>query len=150
MKFFVLMLMCLSVYASEHKVVLDVQTGNPKLLEKNLIDRVIGIQAYYAMQGEKVKIAVLISGNAYKFFMIDTEASLYSLNKNFAVVRDKLQKKLRLLSTQYNVVFETCELGMQRRNISEDQLVDFVTPIYSYTIGLIKWQNDGYAYLPVR
>ena len=150
MKILLILVLCLSLYAAEHKVLLDVQTGNPKLLEKNLIDRVIGIHAYYAMQGETVKIAVLVSGNSYKFFMKDTEDSLYSLNKNFTQVRDALQVKLKLLATEYNVVFETCEMGMQRRDISEDQLVSFVTPVYSYTIGLIKWQNDGYAYLPVR
>lgn len=149
MKIFLILVMYLSLYATEHKVLLDVQTGNPKLLEKNLIDRVIGIHAYYAMQDEKVKISVLVSGNAYKFFMKDTDLTLYSLNKNFTKVRDALQVKLKLLSTEYNVVFETCEIGMQRRDISEDQLVDFVRPVYSYTIALIKWQNNGYAYLPV-
>jgi len=150
MKIFLILALCMSLYAVEHKVILDVQTGNPRLLEKNLIDRIIGIHGYYLMQGETVKISVLVSGNAYKFFLKDTDETLYSLNKNFTDVRDALQVKLRLLSTEYKVVFETCEMGMQRRDISEDQLVDFVTPIYSYTIGLIKWQNDGYAYLPVR
>ena len=147
---FLILVMCISLYAREHKVLLDVQTGNPKLFEKNLIDRVIGIHAYYTMQGEKVKIAILISGNAYKFFMKDTAGSLYSLNKNFANVRESLQVKLRLLSTQYNVVFQTCEKGMKRRDISQDELVDFVIPVYSYTIALIAWQNDGYAYLPIH
>jgi len=150
MKIFLLLTLALSLFAIEHKVLLDVQTGNPKLFEKNLIDRVIGIEAYYAMQGEKVHIAVLISGNAYKFFMKETDDTLYSLNKNFTEVRANLQTKLKLLSSKYDVVFETCEMGMQRRDIQEDQLVNFVSPVYSYTIALIKWQNSGYAYLPVR
>ena len=41
-------------------------------------------------------------------------------------------------------------MGMQRRDISEDQLVDFVRPVYSYVMDLSKWQNDGYDYLSVR
>ncbi|MDF1880967.1 DsrE family protein [Sulfurimonas sp. MAG313] len=150
MKLWIILVMCFSVYAGEHKVLLDVKTGNPKLLEKNLIDRIIDIQSFYALQGEKVKISVIVSGNAYKFFILDLDKTLYNLNKNFEELRERLQIKLRLLSTEYDVVFETCETGMKRRDLSEEDLVDFARPIHSYSIGLIKWQNMGYAYLPVH
>jgi len=149
MKILLLLGLCLGLFATDHKVLLDVQTGNAKLLQKHLIDRIVGIHSYYALEGEKVKITVLVSGNAYKFFLKETDKSLYHLNKNFTKVRNNLQKKLTLLSSEYNVVFETCQMGMERRNIKEEELLEFVRPVYSYTIGLIKWQNKGYAYLSV-
>jgi len=151
MKFLIFIMLTIGLSASEYKVLLDVQTGNAKLLQKNLIDRIAGLQSYYVTQkGDKLRIVVLVSGSTYKFFLKETDKTLYSLNKNFSKIRTELQTKLELLSTVYDVKFETCSMGMQRREIKQEQLVDFVSPIYSHSVGLIDWQSKGYIYLPVH
>lgn len=150
MKYLFFIFMCVNIFADSHKVLLDVNTGNPKVFEKELLSKVSQIHSYYASEGNKVKIVVLISGNAYKFFLKDTEHTLYGLNKNFTELREDIQSRLRRFSSEYDIIFLACEKGMQRRNLKTEQLLDFVLLSYSHTIALISWQNKGYAYIPTQ
>lgn len=143
------LILSLSVYAKEHKVLFDLQTGNVKVLQKQLIDEIGSLQRYYLSQAQKLEVVVLVSGNAYKFFLKDTDKTLYSLNKSFIKVKNDVQMKLRLLSSDFKVRFETCESGMKHRGIAFEQLVDFIEPVYSHNVGLINLQNEGYAHIRV-
>ena len=149
MKFMLVLILSLSVYAKEHKVLFDLQTGNVKVLQKQLIDEIGSLQRYYLSQAQKLEVVVLVSGNAYKFFLKDTDKTLYSLNKSFIKVKNDVQMKLRLLSSDFKVRFETCESGMKHRGIAFEQLVDFIEPVYSHNVGLINLQNEGYAHIRV-
>jgi len=138
-----------SLVASEQKVVFDVTTGDVDKLEKGLVRTIDGLVAYYEANDIEYKIAVVISGKAYKYFVKDLKNSPYKSKLKVARAQKKLAPQLQQLHTK-GVEFDMCQAGMKARGIDKKVLYNYVVTTKNKSVYLIEWQNRGYAYLPVH
>ena len=142
------MLTVLALHAQTHKVIFDLQTGDEATLRSKLINNVELLQSYYAKRGDTLEVAVVVSGDAYRFFIRDLDNSPY---KDDQALRRTQTKRTELLTRfAKHAVIKMCGKGMQKRRIKPKTLYPFVTPIFNRAQGLINYQNDGYAYIPVH
>ena len=118
--------------AKEYKVVFDLTTFSATTVENRILHNINGIRHYYSKTGDTLKAAVVISGGAYEFFENDSSI------KNIAMDISKVAK------------VEVCSVGMKKRNIKKSDMLPFVIPAFNKTEALIRYQNEGYAYVPVK
>jgi uncharacterized protein len=152
MKSFLLILtLCTLLFAEEgvKKVVFDFTSGNLKTLEKKLLSGIAFNKTHYENQLEKLDVAVVIHGDAYKFFIADLEHSPYKNDPLLRKAHADLGKRLTAMAKNYEVEFILCEAGMKSHKIDKSALYDFVKLTPSSTIGLIDKQNDRYSYVPI-
>jgi len=138
-----------SLVASEQKVVFDVTTGDVDKLEKGLIRTIDGLVAYYKANDIEYKIAVVISGKAYKYFVKDLKNSPYKSKLEVDRAQKKLAPQLQHLHAK-GVEFDMCQAGMKARGLDKKVLYNYVVTTKNKSVYLIEWQNRGYAYLPVH
>lgn len=148
----ILLTLCTLLFAEEgvKKVVFDFTSGNIKTLDKKLLSGIAFNKTHYENQLEKLDVAVVIHGEAYKFFIADLEHSPYKNDAELAKAHADLGKRLAAMSKNYEVEFIMCESGMKSHKIDKSTLYDFVKLTPSSTIGLIDKQNNHYAYVPIH
>jgi len=132
------------------KVVFDLTTGDVKTLEKKLLSGIAFQKTHYDSKFEEFEVAVVIHGEAYKFFINDLAASPYKDDTKLVAAHADLSKRISSMSEIYNVEFLICAVGMKNRKIEKSTLYDFVQVVATSTVGLIDKQNDGFAYIPIR
>jgi hypothetical protein len=153
MKLFLSLLVLLAnLFAQEieHTVVYSMRTGNLKTFDANFIKGTMKLHDHYAQKNEKLISVVVISGEAYRFFLKDLDDTPYSEEIALIDAQKDLAQRLALLAEKYDVRFEVCSLGMKSRSLKLSNLYEFVHPIYSARSGLIEWQNRGYAYFSIQ
>lgn len=133
---------------NHHKVVFDLTNGQDIIVEKALFNIIKNIKSYYKQKD--IDIAVVISGDSYKYFIKDIKNSPYSDDSDIIALQPKLEPKLQELHDKLNVEFYMCSYGMTSRDIPEESLYDFVKADKTKSIYLIELQNDGYAYMPIH
>ena len=139
-----------SLMAAEQKVVFDLTSGDVDKIEKHLINNIEGLAKYYKSNDIDFKVAVVISGKAYKYFVEDLKNSPFKGKIKVTRAQKRLAPLLEALNTKYGVEFDMCKAGMKARNIEKKVLYSYVKSDLNKSVYLIKWQNDGYAYLPVH
>jgi intracellular sulfur oxidation DsrE/DsrF family protein len=139
----------LSADTATKRVVFDLTTGSTKTLEQKLLKATDVLKTHYEGKLESLDIAVVIHGEAYRFFVKDLAHSPYKEDAVLRKAHADLRKRLTALSSVYDVEFIMCERGMKRRKL-EGNVYDFVKTAETYMIGLIDKQNEGYAYVPIR
>lgn len=142
--------MCLNAQEGLKKVVFDLTIGNLKEFEQRVLISMVKYKDYYQSNMQELDVAVVIHGDAYKFFIKDLSKSPYKNETDLISARESLEKRLRSSVDNYHVKFYICQAGMNHLKISNDNIYDFVTPVAMATVGLIDQQNDGYAYMPIR
>jgi intracellular sulfur oxidation DsrE/DsrF family protein len=135
--------------AETKKVVVDLTTGGMESFTTRFLGGVPGTVDYFAAQGNRVDVAVVIHGDAYKFFVANLENTQYGVDEKLAANQESIHRRLAEIQKKYNIKFEMCQTGMHSKGILTQDIYPFVTPIKSAMIGLVKWQNAGYAYIPV-
>ncbi len=145
-----LLLSLTSLMATEQKVVFDLTSGDVATIEKHLIKNIEGLAGYYKANDIDFKAVVVISGNAYKYFVQDLKNSRFKGKLKVERAQKTLEPLLEKLHTEYGVEFDMCKAGMKARNIDKKVLYSYVKTDLNKSVYLIKWQNDGYAYLPVH
>ncbi len=135
---------------NHHKVVFDLTSGQNSIVEKSLFNIIKNIKSYYRTNQKDIDIAVVISGDSYKYFIKDIKNSPYSDDTDIVALQPKLEPKLQELHDKLKVKFYMCSYGMQSRDISEESLYDFVQADKTKSIYLIELQNNGYAYIPIH
>ncbi|HSR73531.1 MAG TPA: DsrE family protein [Sulfurovum sp.] len=148
--FIALLLSIGSAYADILKAVYDLTTGESKKIEKNLIDSIEAVAKHYQKEQKELKVMVVISGNAYKYFVNDLKASPYREDKDAIEAQEKFRHRLQNLNDTYGVIFNMCSAGMKARKIDRNTLYKYVHADAMKSVYLIEAQNDGYAYLPVH
>jgi uncharacterized protein len=131
------------------KAVYDLVSGDINTIEKKLIRSVNAVAKDYASKKKHLDIIVVISGDAYKFFIEDLESSPYAKDEKVKAVQSDLKSRLEALHTVHGVTFNMCETGMKARNIDKKSLYTFVNAEMMKSVYLITAQNNGYAYLPI-
>jgi intracellular sulfur oxidation DsrE/DsrF family protein len=138
------------MYANEAKAVYDVTSGDSAKIEKEMIKSIHNVSQHYKGKNKEFKTIVVISGDAYKYFIKDLSNSPYSEDKNATAIQPKFISVLQELNDRYNVTFKMCSAGMKARGIKLETLYTFVHADAIKDVYLIDAQNDGYAYIPVH
>ncbi len=133
----------------EHKVVYDLTSGDLHTIEQKLLAGITYHKSYYEGKLQSLDVAVIIHGDAYKFFIKDLANSPYRNDKDLIGKQEELQKRLSSLVSMYDVELLMCQSGAKKRGL-EKSVYRFVGFVPNAAIGLIDKQNEGYAYLPVN
>jgi len=145
-----LLLAATFAFADTKKFVIDLKTGDMDSFNNQLLVGVPGTIDYFTAQGDKVEVAVVVHGESYKFFVENLDNTQYGMDKALAERQDAIRKRLVEIEKKYHIRMEICMNGMHRKGILSEDLYPFVTPIKSAMVGLVKWQNAGYAFVPVH
>lgn len=147
-----LLLMSVAVLASaeERKIVYDLKLGNADRVVGYLFDDIKYNAEHYAQRGIDLSVAVVISGQAYRFFVEDIENSPYKDDPELPAIQARFRPILEELVRDYGVEFNMCVVGMERQGLSTDLLYSFVEAEKSQPIYLTDYQAEGYAYLPLH
>ncbi|WP_029522976.1 DsrE family protein [Persephonella sp. KM09-Lau-8] len=129
------------------KVVIDFRSGDLHIFENYLINGLANNIQYYRDNLKELKVVVVVHGDGYKFFIKNLDKSPYKDDIQLKKKQKELKERLENLVKFYGVRFEMCKAGMKARGISEDNIYSFVKPVYSALVGLVNWQNKGYAYM---
>lgn len=148
--FIALMMAFSTLQAQSAKVVYDLTSGNVHALEKQLVNSVRALGNYYKEEKIDFKVIVVISGDAYKYFVEDIKHSPYAKDDNVFDAQKKFKSRLVDLNDKYGVTFNMCWNGMSARNIKEETLYKYVHAEKMKSVYLIEAQNDGYAYMPIH
>jgi intracellular sulfur oxidation DsrE/DsrF family protein len=138
------------LYADSAKVVYDLSTGEPNKIENKLIKSITALAKYYASEKKSLKVIVVISGDAYKYFIDDLKVSPYASDKEAVGLQKKFKPLLENLNDLYGVTFYMCSSGMKARQIERDTLYKYVNADMMKSVYLIDAQNNGYAYMPIH
>ena len=138
------------IYADEAKVVYDLSSGESTKIEKHLIKSINALLKHYKNEKKELKIIVVISGKAYKYFVSDLKNSPYALDKDALDMQEKFKQSLTNLNDDHAVTFNMCSTGMKARKIDKKTLYNFVHADVMKSVYLIEAQNDGYAYMPIH
>jgi len=141
-----LLLLSISVYATEYKVIYNLQSGDEALVNKSIIQGIPQLQKHYTSQGNSLKVVVIISNKAYKFFI--KELHNRSDVKVTAALQSRIATKMKKIQ-ESGVRFEICSMGMKKHKIDTKILYNYVHPAFNRTASLIEWQNKGYAIVDV-
>ncbi len=147
---FILLFVVTIAFADTKKFVIDLKTGDREAFSNQLLVGVPGTIDYFSAQGDTVEVAVVIHGEAYKFFVDNLDNTQYGLDKSLVEHQDVIHKRLDEIEKKYNIHFDICMSGMHKKGILTEDLYSFVTPIKSAMVGLVKWQNGGFSYIPIH
>lgn len=148
--FLIAILAATFAFADTKKFMIDLKTGNMETFNDQLLVGVPGTIDYFTAQGDKVEVAVVIHGEAYKFFVQNLDNTQYGMDKKLVDNQEAIHKRLVEIEKKYGIHFDICMSGMHKKGILSEDLYPFVTPIKSAMVGLVKWQNAGYAYIPAH
>lgn len=152
MRVVVLLLMFLSMLRADEnvvKVVFDLTTGDLKNFERQVLSGIAVHKTHYEGTLKELEVAVVIHGNAYKFFVKDAKHPHLDKEKALREVHAALSKRIASMADTYDVKFFICRSGMRAKKLEEEDIYDFVEIIPTSTIGLIDKQNEGFAYIPI-
>lgn len=139
-----------AVHADEAKAVYDVTSGDSAKIEKEMIKSIKNVTAHYKGQNKEFKTIVVISGDAYKYFIEELAESPYATDKSALEIQPKFRAAFKELNDDYHVTFKMCSAGMKARGIKLETLYPFVHADAIKDVYLIDAQNGGYAYIPVH
>ena len=139
-----------TLYAESAKVVYDLTSGDSAKIEKHLIKSVNALAAHYKKEKIEFEAIVVISGDAYKYFIEDLKNSPYANQKEIINIQPHFKPLLKNLSNNKHITFNMCSTGMKARDILRRSLYDYVHADAMKSVYLIKAQNDGYAYMPIH
>ena len=149
-KVFLILLLALALHAEEtKKVVIDLTTGDLHTFESKILKGIVAHKTYYEGKLQELDVAVVIHGNAYKFFVKEPAHSPFKDDAALVKASGELAKRIAVLADTYDVAFLMCRSGMEKKKLGEKDIYGFVATVPNAGIGLIDKQNDGYAYLPV-
>ncbi|MDD5212381.1 MAG: DsrE family protein [Sulfuricurvum sp.] len=151
-KWLLLLILSMLLNAEEglKKVVFDLTTGDQKEFEQKVLIGIVKNKDYYQSNMQELDVAVVIHGNAYKFFIKDVSTSPYKNDSVLISTHELFEKRLRSSVDNYKVKFYMCQAGMNHHKIAKENLYDFVTLVPTATIGLIDKQSEGYVYVPIQ
>ena len=138
------------LYADSVKVVYDLTTGDINKIDKQLLNSVTAVAKHYASEKKTLKVIVVISGDAYKYFIEDLNASPYASDEDAVDMQKLFKPRLSELNDLYGVTFYMCSNGMKARKIDRDTLYKYVHADMMKSVYLINAQNNGYAYMPIH
>lgn len=132
-----------------NKVVFDLTTGNIQTFEQKVLKGIVAHKVHYEGHLKELEVAVVIHGEAYKFFVKDPANSSFKDDKKLIEIQPALQKRITSMADTYEVTFLMCKAALPRHKLQEKDIYSFVTMVPNSTIGLIDKQKEGFAYIPI-
>lgn len=132
------------------KLVIDLTAGNIKTFEQRILKAIVVNKKYYESKHQDLKVAVVIHGSAYRFFINDLSKTKYKYDEELISKNKEIQTKVESLFIAYNVEFFACKTGMLKNKLEDEDILSFIKIVPTATIALIDKQNRGYAYLLVE
>jgi len=132
------------------KVVFDLTSGDIKTFERKVLSGIVNIKSYYESNFQDLEVAVVIHGDAYKYFVNDPSISPFKSDKTLINEHKQLKTRLESLSDIYDVKFFMCDYKRKKLGIKKENLYKFVQLVPNSTIGLIDKGNEGFAYIPIH
>ncbi len=153
MKNLLLLLLLLSSFLnaeeSVKKVVFDLTTGSIEVFEKKVLSGIAFHKTYYQNNLEELKVAVIVHGDAYKFFVKNLNISRYKNDLKLIANQESLSKRIKSLADIYEVEFLLCKSGVDKLKIDTNNLYKYTKLVATATIGLIEKQSEDYVYVPI-
>ena len=146
---FLTMLSCLYGDEGVKKVVFDLTTGDMHVFKQKVLSGISYHKSYYEGKLEELKVAVVIHGDAYKFFIKNLADSPYKNDTALAKESEEIGQRLLTLAKSSDVEFLMCATGMERKKIDKTTIYNYVKFVPNATIGLIDKQSEGYVYIPI-
>ena len=143
------LLVGLDAQESVKKVVFDLTSGSTEVFEKKVLSGIAFHKTYYENNLEELEVAVVIHGDAYKFFIKDLSASRYKNDAALLKKHKSFAKRIKSLFDIYEVEFLICQSGVNKLSINKDNLYPYVALVSTSTVGLIDKQTAGYQYIPI-
>jgi intracellular sulfur oxidation DsrE/DsrF family protein len=131
------------------KLVLDLTTGSVENFDRNILQSIAYNKTHYANSLKELEVAVVIHGEAYRFFVKDLQSTSFKNDTKLLKVYKDLKKRVATMSDTYEVEFLMCRAALSRHKLKESDIVEFVKIVPNSTIALIDKQNEGFTYLPV-
>jgi len=131
------------------KLVVDLTTGSVAQFDRNILQSIAYNKTHYANSLKELEVAVVIHGEAYRFFVKDLQSTSFKNDKALVKVYKDLKKRVATMSDTYEVEFLMCGAALKRHKLQTSDIVEFVKIVPNSTIALIDKQNEGFAYLPV-
>ena len=132
------------------KLVIDLTTSSVEQFDRNILQSIAYNKTHYANSLKELEVAVVIHGEAYRFFVKDLQSTIFKSDRALVKVYKDLKKRVATMSDTYDVEFLMCRAALKRHKLKESDIVEFVTIVPNSTIALIDKQNEGFAYLPVN
>lgn len=150
-KLFLIFVLISSLVAEESvkKVVFDLTTGDPKVFEKKILSGIVHQKGHYESKLQELGVAIVIHGDAYKFFVKNLKNTEYKNDKALLKKQKEYEQRLSSLVETYEVGIYMCEVGRKAHKLDKKDIYEFVDYVPNSTIGLIDQQNDGAAYVPI-
>ena len=139
----------LSAEVLSPKVVYDLTTKDLANFERKILKAIAMNKAHYEASLKELDVTVVIHGEAYRFFTITPQKSIFKEDKALIANYKTLAKRIKSMVDNYDVEFLMCGAGMPKKKLNAKDIYRFVKIIPNSTIGLIDKQNEGYAYIPV-
>jgi intracellular sulfur oxidation DsrE/DsrF family protein len=150
-RLFLILLCSVSLsFGETKKILVDLTTGSIETFTARFLGGVAGTADYFIGQGDSVDVAVVIHGDAYRFFIENLEKTQYGVDEKLTANQETIRRRLDEILERYRITFQMCRAGMNRNGILQEDIYPFVIPIKSAMIGLAEWQNKGYAYIPIH
>ncbi len=146
---FLLFTSLLNAQESVKKVVFDLTTGSIEVFEKKVLSGISFHKIHYENNLEELKVAVIVHGDAYKFFIKNLNISRYKNDLKLLKEQKSLSKRLKSLADIYEVEFLICESGVNKLKINKNNLYKYTKLVATATVGLIEKQSDDYVYVPI-
>ena len=131
------------------KVVFDLTTGDTNVFKQKVLSGISHHKSYYEGKLEELKVAVVIHGDAYKFFIKNLVDSPYKNDMALAKESEEIGQRLLTLAKSGDVEFLMCATGMEQKKIDKTTIYSYVKIVPNATIGLIDKQSEGYVYIPI-
>jgi intracellular sulfur oxidation DsrE/DsrF family protein len=119
------------------------------VFEKKVLSGIAHQKGYYEGKLQELEVAVVIHGDAYKFFVKNLTNTEYKNDKALLAKHAEYEKRLGALAETYEVSIYMCEVGRKAHTLDKKDIYSFVEYVPNSTIGLIDQQNDGAAYVPI-
>lgn len=132
------------------KAVFDLTTGDMKTFEKHILKGIVTNKNNYENQLREYDVAVVIHGQAYRFFVKDIQNTKFVKDTKLVAKYKELKKRISLMSDTYGVKFYMCQAALPKHGLKPEDIVKYVKLVPNSTMALIDRQNEGFAYLPVR
>ncbi|HIC44901.1 MAG TPA: hypothetical protein EYO73_11695 [Sulfurimonas sp.] len=136
-------------FSAEYKSIYNISSAKQSSLQESVINTISALTKHYEDQGDTYKSVVLVSGNAYKYFIDDIENSPYKDEKNLAAIQKELKPQLEAL-VKKGLIFEMCTVGMKKHHMLKSDIYSFVTLVFNRNSSLIHWNTKGYLILYVQ
>ena len=146
MKFFLLILLVISLNAKDYKAIFDCSSGDAQYIKSRMW--LVGkTKEMVESQGDKAVFAITLHGDCVS--MVSENYEMIVPDEDMSNIK-KAQDFLRELAVKKNVEVVVCAMSLRRSAIDKEDVLPFVKISTNSFLDTIAYQNDGYALMTFK